>query len=38
VEFTFDVAEQLLIGARRVCVEIASVIESGLQGAERRAA
>lgn len=38
VDTTFDMAEQLLAGARRVCFEVAAVIESGLQGAERRAA
>ena len=38
VDYTFDVAEQILAGTRRVFVEVASVIESGLQGAERRAA
>jgi hypothetical protein len=38
VDYTFDVAEQVLAGLRRVFVEIAGVIESGLQGTERRAA
>ena len=38
VEYTFDVAEQVLAGMRRICVEIADVVESGMQGAERRAA
>ena len=38
VDYTFDVAEQVLAGMRRVCVEIASVLESGLQAAEDRAA
>ena len=38
VDYTFDVAEQLLAGTRRVFFEIAAVVESGLQGAERRAA
>jgi hypothetical protein len=38
VDYSFDVAEQILAGIRRVCVEIATVIESGLQGAETRAA
>ena len=38
VDYTFDVAEQMLAGTRRVFFEVAAVIESGLQGAERRAA
>jgi hypothetical protein len=38
VEYSFDVAEQVLTGMRRICVELAGVIESGLQGAESRAA
>lgn len=39
VEFSFDVAEQFLAGARRICVEIATAVEAGLQaGLERRAA
>jgi hypothetical protein len=42
VEFTFDVAEQVLLGVRRVCVEMAQIVEAGLQGSvaasERRAA
>jgi hypothetical protein len=38
VDYTFDVAEQILAGTRRVFFEIAAVIESGLQGADRRAA
>jgi hypothetical protein len=38
VDYTFDLAEQVLAGARRVCVEVAGILESGLDGAERRAA
>jgi hypothetical protein len=38
VDYSFDVAEQMLAGMRRICLELAGVIESGLQGAERRAA
>jgi hypothetical protein len=38
VDFTFDMAEQGLAASRRLCVEIASVLESGLQGVERRPA
>ena len=38
VDCVFDVAEQVLAGTRRVCLEIAGVIESGLQAAENRAA
>lgn len=38
VDYTFDLAEQMLGGTRRVCFEIASIFESDLEGAERRAA
>lgn len=38
IEHAFDVAEQVLAATRRVCVEVASVLESGLQGVERRSA
>jgi hypothetical protein len=38
IDYVFDVVEQVVIGMRRVCVEIAGVVESGLQAAERRAA
>lgn len=38
VDYVFDVAEQVLAGTRRVCLEVAGVLESGLQGAESRAA
>jgi hypothetical protein len=36
VDYTFDVAEQMLAAWRRICLEIAAVAESGLQGSERR--
>jgi hypothetical protein len=38
VDYVFDVIEQLVVGMRRVAVEIAGVVEGGVQGAERRAA
>lgn len=38
VDYTFDVAEQMLAAWRRICLELASVAESGMQGAERRTA
>ena len=37
VDYMFDVAEQVLAGMRRICFELAAVVESGLQGAENRA-
>ena len=37
VDYAFDVAEQLLAATRRICLELAAVVESGLQGAEQRA-
>jgi hypothetical protein len=39
VEYAFDLAEQVLAGARRVCLELAAMVESGIDGsATRRAA
>jgi hypothetical protein len=38
VDHTFDLAEQALAAARRVCFEVAAILESGLDGAARRAA
>jgi hypothetical protein len=37
VEYTFDLAEQLLAGSRRVCFELALILESGLDGPHRHA-
>ena len=33
VDHAFDLAEQALAAARRVCLELASLVESGLDGA-----
>jgi hypothetical protein len=40
VEYAFDLAEQVLAGARRVFLELAAMIESGIDGSatNRRAA
>ncbi len=38
VDYVFDLAEQALAASRRVCAEIASIVEAGVQGSERRAA
>lgn len=38
VDYMFDVLEQAVAASRRLCLEIASVVESGLQATERRAA
>jgi hypothetical protein len=38
VDHAFDLAEQALAAARRVCYEIAAIMESGLDGAAQRAA
>ena len=37
VEFSFDLAEHLLAGARRMCFELALILESGLDGPHRHA-
>jgi hypothetical protein len=37
VEFTFDLAEHVLAGARRLCFELALILESGLEGPHRHA-
>ena len=36
VEFAFDLAEQVLAGARRVCLELATMVEHGTEGAAAR--
>ena len=38
VDYVFDVIEQAVVASRRIFLELASNVESGLQGAERRAA
>lgn len=38
VDHVFDLAEQALAAARRVCHELAAIMESGLDGAADRAA
>lgn len=38
VDYVFDVIEQTLVASRRMCLELATIVESGLQGVERRAA
>ena len=38
VDHTFDLAEQALAAARRVCFEVAAILETGLDGAARWAA
>jgi hypothetical protein len=35
VEYAFDLAEQMLAGARRVCLELATMVEQGTDGAGR---
>jgi hypothetical protein len=38
VEYAFDLAEQMLAGARRVCLELAAIVEHGTEGAPHRRA
>ncbi len=38
VDYVFDLAEQALSASRRFCLEIASIVEAGVQGSERSAA
>ncbi len=38
VDYVFDLAEQMLGTSRRVCMEIASIVEAGVQGSERASA
>ena len=36
VEYAFDLAEQMLAGARRVCLELAAMVEQGTEGTVHR--
>jgi hypothetical protein len=38
VDYVFDLAEQVLAMTRKAAYEVASLVESGVQGVERRAA
>ncbi|HEY2834377.1 MAG TPA: hypothetical protein VGJ14_18290 [Sporichthyaceae bacterium] len=38
VEYAFDLAEQMLAGARRVFLELAAMVEHGMEGAQNRRA
>jgi hypothetical protein len=35
VEYAFDLAEQMLAGARRVCLELATMVEQGTEATTR---
>ncbi|MGQ0847070.1 MAG: hypothetical protein ACT4QF_23370 [Sporichthyaceae bacterium] len=36
VDYAFDLCEQVLAGTRRICLEFAQLMESGLDSVERR--
>lgn len=38
MEYAFDLAEQMLAGARRVFLELAVMVEHGMEGAQNRRA
>lgn len=38
VDDVFDVVEHTMVASRRICLELAAIVESGLHGTHRRAA